>query len=235
MLTLRKLLQEDGRDTQIWLYDHSFTGWTRVLWMLKTYPELLTAANGAAFHYYDGCVEMLEHLRKAFPELPLHFTEGGPRLYDHYDTDFCKWSIMIAKALNSGCRSFTGWNLLLDETGGPNIGPFFCGGLATLNSQTGELTYSGQYKALPHFSKFIRRGAKIHKSHLTGDGAAMHSFPKVGLPVETLAAVNPDGSRVIVLVNANENKRQVRYHDDQGQEWYIELLPDSVSTVVFTD
>ena len=63
----------------------------------------------------------------------------------------------------------------------------------------------------------------------------MHSFPKVGLPVETLAAVNPDGSRVIVLVNANENKRQVRYHDDQGQEWYIELLPDSVSTVVFTD
>lgn len=235
VLTLRKLLQEDGRDTQIWLYDHSFTGWTRVLWMLKTYPELLTAANGAAFHYYDGCVEMLEHLRKAFPELPLHFTEGGPRLYDHYDTDFCKWSIMIAKALNSGCRSFTGWNLLLDETGGPNIGPFFCGGLATLNSQTGELTYSGQYKALPHFSKFIRRGAKIHKSYLTGDHASMFVFPKVGLPVETLAAVNPDGSRVIVLVNANENKRQVRYHDDQGQEWYIELLPDSVSTVVFTD
>ncbi len=42
-------------------------------------------------------------------------------------------------------------NLLLDEVGGPNIGPFFCGGLATLNSQTGELTYSGQYRAFSHF------------------------------------------------------------------------------------
>ena len=49
---------------------------------------------------------------------------------------------------------FTGWNLMLDETGGPNVGPFLgiCGGLITRDSRNGELTYSGQYKAFSHIT-----------------------------------------------------------------------------------
>ena len=140
--------------------------------------------------------------------------------------------VEIAKALNHGCRSFTGWNLMLDETGGPNIGPFFCGGLVTLNSQTGELSYSGQYKALAHFSRFLQRGARVHASHIRADGMLMSTFPDVGMPMTSFAAENPDGSRVLVAVNPNDTKRQAYCRVD-GQIWYIELLPDSVSTIVF--
>ena len=232
ILALRKALDEAGLDTGIWMFDHNFDGWRRVQWMLETYPELMQASGTAAFHYYNMCVENLDALRETHPQLALHFTEGGPRLYDHYDTDFCKWSMMIAKALNHGCRSFTGWNLMLDETGGPNIGPFFCGGLVTLNSQTGELSYSGQYKALAHFSRFLQRGARIHASHIRADGMLMSTFPDVGMPMTSFAAENPDGSRVLVAVNPNDTKRQAYCRVD-GQIWYIELLPDSVSTIVF--
>ncbi len=231
---LKQRLRAQGMDTHIWMYDHNFTGWLRVKWMLEEYPELLEDADAVAFHYYDTAIEWLDELHRYFPALRYHFTEGGPRLYDHYDTDHCKWTTMMAKAFNHGCRSFTGWNLLLDETGGPNVGPFFCGGLATLNHQTGEITYSGQSRALAHFSRFVQRGAMVHAASLAGDGTNMFGFApeRPWWEVQACAFGNPDGSHVLVLVNSNASKRQVQYRYG-GEWWYIELLPNSASTIVF--
>lgn len=231
---LKRKMRKEGIDAGIWMYDHCFTGWLRVKWMLEEYPELLSDADAVAFHYYDTAIEWLDELRKYFPDIKYHFTEGGPRLYDHYGDDHCKWTTMMAKAFNHGCRSFTGWNLMLDETGGPNVGPFFCGGLATLNSQTGEITYSGQSKALAHFTKFVQRGAMVHATELAGDGVTMFGFAtdKPWWAVESCAFNNPDGSHVLVLANSNATKRQIQYQYG-GQWWYIELLPNAVSTVVF--
>ncbi len=138
------------------MYDYNFDGVPRVMWMLGHHKQLAEHCNGVAFHYYRGAVEDTETVQKAYPDMELHFTEGGPRLLDNYATDWCKWSIMMAKVLNQRFQSFTGWNLLLDETGGPNIGPYFCGGLVTLNSISGELSYSGQYHAFRHLSHFFK-------------------------------------------------------------------------------
>lgn len=229
---LRKKLTAAYMDTEIWLYDHNFSGWTRILYQLRKNPNLINDCNAIAFHYYDGAVEMVDNLKKEYPNIKWNFTEGGPRLYDHYDNDWCKWSIMMAKSLNAGCDSFTGWNLLLDECGGPNIGPFFCGGLATLNSQTGELTYSGQYKAFKHFSKFIKKNAEIHSVNVVNNDICMFGFPQNHFRIEGTAAINPDGSHVLELVNANPDKAQVQYFYC-GKWWYIELMPNSVATVVF--
>ncbi|MGN1093132.1 MAG: hypothetical protein ACI4RS_05740, partial [Monoglobaceae bacterium] len=142
------------------------------------------------------------------------------------------WSIMMSKALNMGCDSFTGWNLLLDENGGPNVGPFFCGGLATLNSQTGDLTYSGQYKAFRHFSKFIKPGASIYPVKVDNYEVSMAAFPKSMIAVEGTAAKNKDGSHVLQLANANSSKIQTQYFYG-GKWWYIELMPNTSATIVF--
>ena len=219
-------------DTEIWLYDHCFSGWKRVLYQLRQNPDLIKDCNAIAFHYYEGSVGMIDKIKAEYPNIKWNFTEGGPRLYDHYDSDWCKWSIMMAKALNRGCDTFTGWNLILDECGGPNIGPFFCGGLATLDSHTGALTYSGQYKAFQHFSKFIKRGAKIYPVTVDNCDVSMFSFPKSSMAVEGTAAVNTDGSHVLVLANANAEKTQAQYFYD-GKWWYIEIMPNTVATMIF--
>lgn len=231
---LRKKLNENGMNTQIWMYDHSFAGWTRVKSQLKDFPNLIDACDAIAFHYYDGTPEMAGELMKEFPNLKWHYTEGGPRLTDNYDVDWCKWGIVIGRSLNCGAESFTGWNLLLDEWGEPNVGPFWCGGLATLNSQSGEIEYSGQYHAFMHFSRFIKRGAKIYPVEISGDYQPMcyysrnnHDFPIIGT-----AAVNKDGSHVLVLTNTNKNKVQMQYFYNE-KWWYGELLPNSISTWVF--
>jgi glucosylceramidase len=82
-----------------------------------------------------------------------------------------------------------GWNFLLDEAGKPNIGPFKCGGLVTIDSKTGELTRSGQYWAFTHFSKVIQRNARVIASY--GDMIGIHH----------VACENPDGSHVLVVSN----------------------------------
>lgn len=234
VLLLRKKLRENGLSPEIWINDHAFNeAIPRVLWQLGEYPELSFACEGAAFHYYAGSVEQTAILRERYPRLALHFTEGGPRLQDHYGTDWCKWAIMIIKALEAGYSSFTGWNLLLDETGGPNIGPFTCGGLVTLDSRTGELSYSGQYHAFRHFSPYIRPGARIYPLDFANNlSYRMFSYPKQEKRVEGCFVRNADGEEALFLVNPNETKRQISFlHRDTP--WYIELLPDTVATVLF--
>ena len=174
---------------------------------------------------------MADVVKRAHPNLPFHFTEGGPRLYDNYATDHTKWATVMIEALCHGCRSFCGWNLMLDETGGPNIGPFFCGGLVTLNSVTGDLTYSGQYHAFRHLSKVICRGAEVYDCVIAGEGDCYSSYPKRAMPLHAVLAKNTDGSRVLVVANGDKAKRQIQC-DFGGEKYYFELLPDSVSTVV---
>ena len=231
---LKKLLDKEGLDTQIWICDHSFGYCYRVEWQMKTFENFKNDIGGFAFHYYDGGIEETAYLADEYPNLKLHFTEGGPRLYDHYDNDWCKWSTMMLKTLNNRYSSFTGWNLLLDETGGPNIGPFFCGGLATMDRQTKEIiNYSGQYKAFKHIAPFVKESSVIYPLDFPKDNRAMFSYPNTGKPFEGCAIENEDGSECLVLVNPNGEKAQIQYEKD-GDYYYFEVLPDTVATVVFS-
>lgn len=235
VVLLRKKLQAHHLDVEIWLYDHNFEDWKTVQWMLDTHAELSDACNGIAFHYYAGSPEDPLPLKQAYPQLPLHFTEGGPRLYDAYDTDFCKWGIMMSRILNNGYRSFTGWNLMLDQFGGPNVGPFFCGGLVTRNTQTNALTESGQLKAFAQVAQFMQPGAKILHVETESNVVRMPNFPKgQRFPLQVSCIQNPNGSICYFLVNANEEKKQVQILE-QGQWYYVDLLPNTLATVVFSE
>lgn len=228
---LKKKLAENGLQVKVWMYDHNFDGTDRVLWMLENDKELLKNCDGVAFHYYADNIEKTVKITEQYPELELNFTEGGPRLYDNYGTDWCKWSIMISKVLACGYKSFTGWNLMLDEMGAPNIGPFFCGGLVTKNSVSGELTASGQYKALKHIAPYFEQGAKIYPVKTNECArASMFEYPKMSAPVEGFM-IEAEGKNVFVLVNPGEEKKQLEISSGKDL-WYAELLPDSVSTII---
>ena len=231
---LKEKLLKNSLFTKIWMYDHNFNDVERVKWSLENCKGLRDACDGIAFHYYAGCVEQTAFLKNIYPDLSLHFTEGGPRLNDNYDTDWCKWGLMIIKALKAGYSSFTGWNLMLDELGGPNVGPFLgtCGGLVTRDSISGELRFSGQYKAFSHIAPYITPASKIYALTL-GDtfNLKMSSYPKSDVDVEGVVIDNNDGKLTAVIVNPNNHGFQMQL-DLCGKLWYLELQADSISTIV---
>lgn len=230
---LRKKFDEASLNVEIWMYDHNFNDTARVLWSLENCNGLSDACNGVAFHYYGGAIEQTAEVRERFPKLALHFTEGGPRLNDNYETDWCKWALMIIKALKAGYRSFTGWNLMLDELGGPNVGPFIgaCGGLVTRDSLSGELRYSGQYKAFSHIAPFLSSTARIYP--LTDDAIAnmlMSAYPRCEMAIEGVIVDDGNGKKIAIIVNPNAHGVQAQIELD-GNFWYMELYADSISTV----
>lgn len=234
---LRQKLRAENLDVRIWMYDHSFNDTNRVLWALENCEGLSDDCDGVAFHYYGGVIEQTRIVKDTYPRLDLHFTEGGPRLTDHYDTDWCKWGLMIIKALKAGYRSFTGWNLMLDETGGPNVGPFIgiCGGLVTRDSRSGELSYSGQYKAFSHIAPYITSNSQIYPiSTSDAYNLDMSHYPIYPREIEGVLIDNQDGKRTVVLVNPNDYGLQTQIEID-GKLWYAELYADSIFTITIEE
>jgi glucosylceramidase len=158
----------------------------------------------------------------AHPEAEMYWTEGGPDITDPaYGVDWTKWSRTFTGILRNGTRCIIGWNLVLDEKGKPNIGPFPCGGLVTVHSQTHEVTRSGQYWAFAHYSRAIRRQAVVIRS----SGAIAE--------VDHVAARNPDGSYVLVLTHSGVKPRTVRVQvADQAAE--VALPADSLTTLTWS-
>jgi glucosylceramidase len=131
-----------------------------------------------AFHGYNfDKFDSLLKLHAAFPELPLWMTEvchatlAGtykpmklPR-YDFEDGDF--WGNQIFSDMESGVSAWIYWNMILDENGGPwtisnahsdpdkNVQH----PLVIINRHSHEVTYTGAYFYLAHFSKFVRPGS----------------------------------------------------------------------------
>jgi glucosylceramidase len=173
-------LGANGIPTKIWLLDHNYNLWGRAICELDD-PDVRKYANAIAWHAYAGTASMASKVHDAHPDAEMHWTEGGP--------DWAKWGHVFTGALRNWCQSITGWNLALDEQGRPNLGPFPCGGVVTINSRTKEITRSGQYWAFAHFSRMIRRGA--------------HRFDSQGAVanVDHVACENPDGQKVLVLSN----------------------------------
>jgi glucosylceramidase len=194
--------------------------WGRAICELDD-PAVRKYSNAVAWHGYVGAAEMMSKVREAHPEADMHWTEGGPDYTSpDYLTDWAKWTKVFSDALRNGCRSLTAWNLALDEQGRPNLGPFPCGGLVTINSQSKEITRSGQYWAFAHFSRFIRRGAKRFSSQSSVQD------------VSHVAAEDPDGRRVLVLSNA-AGARTVSVQMGESLA-DVQLGENSVTTLVWS-
>ena len=182
-------LRRSGIGTRIWLLDHNYNLWGRVVCCLAA-PALREYCQAVAWHGYVGTPEMMTKVHEAYPEVEMFWTEGGPDYTQpDYLTDWAKWGATFTGILRNWCRSIIGWNLALDENGRPNIGPFSCGGTVTIHSQTHEITRSGHFWAMNHFARSIRRGARRFDSDGDTEGVGHVAFE------------HPDGTRVLVLTN----------------------------------
>lgn len=212
--------QQASLDTKIWILDHNYNLAGRVIDELSD-PDLFRYVDGVAWHGYYGDPSVMTRVHDAFPSKHAYWTEGGPDISQpDYATDWAKWAVTFAGILKNWARCIVSWNLVLDENGKPNIGPFQCGGVVTLNSKSGAITQSGQYWAFAHFSKVVDRGAYVLATKGTLPG------------IDHVAFQNPDGGYVLVIGNQAE-ARQVQCRVG-GNATTLDLPAKSVITLAWT-
>ena len=121
---------------------------------------------------------------------------------------------------NSGVEGWLDWNILLDETGGPNHVGNFCFAPVIADTKQGILIYTNSYYYLGHFSKFIRPGAqRITSSSNRGD-------------LLTTAFKNQDNKIVVIVMNKSDLVMNCNLFID-SKETKLESLPHSISTIIF--
>lgn len=210
-------LQQNALGTKIWILDHNYNLWGRAICELDD-PDLRKFTSAVAWHGYVGSADMMSKVHEAHPEAQMYWTEGGPDYTrPDYATDWVDWGKTFTDAIRNWCQAVTGWNLALDEKGRPNIGPFSCGGLVTIHSETQAITRSGQYWAFAHFSRDVKRGARRFESACKLAG------------VDQVAFENPDGQKILVLTNSGEAKTVPLKLANQGAD--VALDADSVTTL----
>jgi O-Glycosyl hydrolase len=213
-------------DVAIWMMDHNYDMEERAK---KTLGDagLRAFCNAIAWHGYGGTADAAGRVHDAHPTSEQHFTEFNTFIdAPQYSSDWTFWGTQIGEAMRNRIRDYVMWNIVLDEHGKPNIGPFTCGGIVTVKSATDEVIPSGGYWGLGHYSRFVRRGA--------------HSVDSTGT-VEKLthaAFRNPNGSMVLVLSNAGEARSVTIECVDDGRKPHfakVEMEADSVITLTWSE
>jgi glucosylceramidase len=206
--------------TKIWLLDHNYNLWGRAMSQLSD-SRVSRYVDGVAWHGYAGQPRSMTAVHKAHPGKHAYWTEGGPEdLHDpRYRTNWAFWGARFTDILRNWARCIIAWNLALDENGKPNIGPFSCGGVVTIDSQNKQIIPSGQYWALVHYSHAVRRGARRFESRGALKGVFHAAF------------ANPDGSRAMVLTNAGADRTV--WLRLCGLEAEVDLPGDSVVTLTW--
>jgi glucosylceramidase len=206
-------------ETKIWILDHNYNLWGRALDELSD-PDVNKYVDGVAWHGYAGTPDAMTRVHDAFPTKHCYWTEGGPDYTSpDYATDWTKWSHTFSEVLRNSAQCIVGWNLVLDEKGRPNVGPFSCGGVVTVDSETHKISRSGQYWAFAHFSKVIQRNARVIASHGELDG------------IDHVALENPDGSHVLVITNHSD--KQPTQFQVEAKAMDLTLDADSVTTLLW--
>jgi glucosylceramidase len=217
---LGPLFQRAGVSTKIWIVDHNYNLWGRAIGELET-PDVRKYTNAIAWHGYEGEPEWIRRVQDAFPDAEMYWTEGGPNYESpDYLTEWARWGETFSQILRNCCRSITVWTLLSDEHGRPyaGSGASGVGGAMLMNSKTKEISYSGMFWALAHFSRFVQRGASRINSDSTSHDLKHCAFE------------NPDGSLVVILPNSGaERVAHIRLADQTAQ---ITLPANSLTTLL---
>lgn len=193
-------------------------------------PEASRYAWGIGFHWYEtwaGGQPMFDNVGEVYqtyPDKPILFTEGCVERFSadryQYWPNGERYGRSMINDFNNGTVGWTDWNILLDQTGGPNHVGNFCFAPIHADTGTGELIYTPSYYYIGHFSKFIRPDAKrvgttASRSHLL-----------------TTSFLNTDGKMATVVMNQTD--QSITYHLYVGsQAADITIGPHAIQTVVY--
>lgn len=193
-------------------------------------PEASKYAWGIGFHWYETWTgsepnfNNLDNIQESFPDKNLVFTEGCQEGFDAEKYEFWAHAERYGRSMindfNQGTVAWTDWNILLDETGGPNHVQNLCFAPIHADTKKGELIYTPTYYYIGHFSKFVRPNAKRVSTTASRTHLMSTSF------------LNEDGKMVTVVMNhTDETIKYKLYVGMKAVE--AEIFPHAMQTLIY--
>ena len=177
---------------------------------------------GTGFHWYNGDhFDAVQQVHDEFPDKNLIFTEGcqenGPhigswKLGERYATS-------IINDLNRWTRAWLDWNLILDETGGPNHVGNYCSAPIIVDTQSDTILYQSSYYYIGHFSRFLKRGDQIVKSNLKSK------------ELLALSSINKSNELTSVVMNKSDQDIHFTYLIDEIK-FKLKIPSRSIITII---
>ncbi|MCR4651705.1 MAG: glucosylceramidase [Lachnospiraceae bacterium] len=167
------------------------------------------AIDGVAFHWYSGDhFEELAEVARTYPDKELIFTEGCVE-YSRFASDDHmanaeKYAHDMLGDFLAGANAFIDWNIYLDAKGGPNHVGNFCDAPVMCDFDKDEIDVKLSYYYIGHFSRFVKPGAKRVLSSRYTD------------KVESVAFVNPDGEKVLIVLNTRDDEVNYTIFDGEN-------------------
>lgn len=217
------------KDKKVIIWDHNRDLiYQRATTTLKD-PETAKYAHGIGYHWYEtwnNKTQLFNNLgetQKAFPNKFLAFTEGCKEQFNFdgiYDVSLGElYGKNMLNDFNQGTALWTDWNVLLDETGGPNHVGNLCFAPIIADTRTGEVHYTYEYFYVGHVSKFIKPNAQ----------RIGNSSNRAALISTTFK--NETGELVTVIMNESDNDTDA-FLWIQGQAAKLSVPAHSIQTVI---
>lgn len=186
-------------------------------------PEASKYAWGIGFHWYETWTggepkyDNLKNIKESYPDKNLLFTEGCQESFDenHYNrwSNAERYGSSMINDFNSGTVGWTDWNILLDQTGGPNHVNNLCFAPIHADLRTKQLIYTPSYYYIGHFSKFIKPNAKRISTTCTRSTLESTSFQNLDGKITTVVMNKTDSEiNYKLIVNNREVSLSIASH-----------------------
>ena len=219
-------LKNDHPNVKIVIWDHNRDILIERASVVLDDEEARQYVYGVGNHWYvSEAFENLSMVKNLYPDIHMIFTEGcqegGPHFGAWHTGE--RYGRNIIGDLNNYLEAFIDWNLVLDETGGPNHVGNLCDAPIMINRDTLEVTKNSSYYYIGHFSKVIRPGA-VRVEHALS--------PKAHVYATTFK--NVDGSIAAVIQNESDQEETltVAY---KNHYYTLTLDAHSIVSVVLHD
>jgi glucan endo-1,6-beta-glucosidase len=184
--------------------------------------------NTAAWHCYANPLDwtVLTQLHNDYPSAAQYMTE----CWTSPQVTAWNWASNVTMGpLQNWASGSIAWTLGSNTSYGPHLANSdacsTCRGLVVVDTSADTYSFTLDYYLMAQYSRFMPRGATIASTTKT------YTWPD-GTGIQSVASVNPDGTRTVVIENKFGNAVYVTVNMNSGDSWSGNVYQNSVVTWV---
>ena len=158
-------------------------------------PRMKDAVEGIGMQWWAG--QLLPKMRELYPHYKYMQTESECG-WGSFDWKSAEHTFhLMNHYIGHGCEEYTFWNVILADNGSSTWG-WKQNALIRVNSKTGAVTYTPEYYAVKHFSKYLPAGSKVLNFKEKGEDK-----------VQAIVFLTPDHKYQVIAGNFEDEPRNL--------------------------